>query len=141
MIKDLLDGYYLYCKANNTFVQVDSRGNRIAVEKVGQAKRFPSEESVNNYIESMCEEGNDFLNFYTVIKGRDFEDIFINTTAWPHYSIQDFKNVCKELGVVNESFFRGRMAHIISLLKKGDEDEFLYEMSGVRNNEQETKYP
>lgn len=141
MPKDLLEGFYLYSPVNNTFVQVDSRGNRIAADKITQAKRFDTEKDVNNYIEMMCLEGHDFLNFYKVIKGIEFKDDFINTTAWPHYSLVQFKDVCKKMGVVNESYFRGRLAHVISLMKNQDEDEFAYEMIGVRNDDQETSYP
>lgn len=141
MLKDLLDGFYLYSPVNNTFVQIDSRNNRIAVEKIYQAKRFHTEEEVNNYIELMCEDGNDFLNFYKVVRGQDFKDTFIDTTSWPHYSLAEFDRICKELGVTDKAYFRGRIAHMISLLKNDEEDEFIYEMLEVRNNEQETQYP
>lgn len=141
MLKDLMDGYYLYCDTNNTFVQIDSRGNRIAAEKIEHAKRFHSKEEVNLYIDSMTEEGTDFLNFYKVIRGSDYADVFIDTTSWPHYSLKDFQKICKTLDVKNQTYFRGRIAHLIALMKAGDEDEFRYEMIGVRNDEQETRYP
>lgn len=141
MQKDLMDSFYLYSDVNNTFVQTDFKGNRLAVENILQAKRFNSEKDVTLYIDSMMEDGKEFLNFYKVIRGSEHVDNFLDTTSWPHYSLKDFQEICKKLGVKNQNYFRGRLAHLVALLKVNDEDEFRLEMVGVRSDDQETTYP